>query len=202
MNQPIRAGVAALTLLLSSLAAHAASYTAILTGPNEAPPNSSMGGGAAYVTFDTSTHTLQVNVAFGSLSGDTSASHIHCCTSAPDTGTAPVATETPTFGGFPLGVRNGAYSNTYDTSLASSWNTAFIAANGGTTAGAEAAFNAGLMAGTAYLNIHTTAFPSGEIRGFLKPLSPVPEPGSLAMLGLGIPVVLMMARRRRKAPQP
>jgi hypothetical protein len=42
-----------------------------------------------------------------------------------------------------------------------------VTANGGTTAGAEAALLAGLEAGQAYLNIHTTMFPGGEIRGFL-----------------------------------
>ena len=28
---------------------------------------------------------------------------------------------------------------------------------------------AGIQNGTSYLNIHTTAFPPGEIRGFLRP---------------------------------
>jgi hypothetical protein len=50
---------------------------------------------------------------------------------------------------------------------AASYNPAFVTANGGTTAGAEAALLAGLEAGQAYLNIHTTMFPGGEIRGFL-----------------------------------
>jgi hypothetical protein len=199
MNLSIRTIATAAGLLLSAMTASAANYTVILNGQNEAPSNSSPALGAAIVTFDASSHILQVNVVFGSLVGDSSAAHIHCCTAAPGTGTAGVATETPTFGGFPLGVHNGAYSNTYDTSLPASWNSAFLTANGGTTAGAEAAFAAGLNSGAAYLNIHSSLYPAGEIRGFLTPtaVAAVPEPGSIAMLGLGLPAVLLMARRRR-----
>ena len=43
-------------------------------------------------------------------------------------------------------------------------------------AAAETTLFNGLFAGTEYLNIHTTAFPGGEIRGFL---SPVPEPAGV-----------------------
>jgi hypothetical protein len=50
----------------------------------------------------------------------------------------------------------------------SSYNPAFVSANGGTAASAEAALFAGIMAGHAYLNIHTTTFPGGEIEGFLE----------------------------------
>ena len=35
-------------------------------------------------------------------------------------------------------------------------------------ASAEAALFAGLRAGQSYLNIHTTTFPGGEIRGVLQ----------------------------------
>ena len=66
-----------------------------------------------------------------------------------------------------------------------------LAANGGTAAGAEAALGAGLAAGRSYLNIHTSAFPGGEIRGFL-----IPEPASLALFGLGF-AGLAAARRRQ-----
>jgi hypothetical protein len=37
-----------------------------------------------------------------------------------------------------------------------------------------------MAAGEAYLNIHTTVNPGGEIRGFLQA---VPEPSSLALAG-------------------
>jgi len=57
--------------------------------------------------------------------------------------------------------------HTLDLTQASSWNPAFVTANGGTVGGAEAALAAGLNAGHAYLNIHTTMFPGGEISGFL-----------------------------------
>jgi hypothetical protein len=51
------------------------------------------------------------------------------------------------------------------------------------------------MAGEAYFNIHTTANPSGEIRGFLVG---IPEPSTLALFGSGL-VGLATLRRRRKA---
>ena len=43
---------------------------------------------------------------------------------------------------------------------------------------------AGLNADRAYLNIHTTSFAGGEIRGFL--VRDVPEPAALTLLGLGV----------------
>jgi hypothetical protein len=42
-----------------------------------------------------------------------------------------VATTLPTFAGFPLGVTSGTYINTLDLTLASSYNPAFVTANGG-----------------------------------------------------------------------
>lgn len=199
------ARLAAATGLLCGLAAAmpaahaaAANYTAILTGAQEAPPNTSSAIGATVVRFDASAHTLEIDTAFGGLLGTSTAAHIHCCTSLAGSGTAPVMTELPSLLGFPLGEHSGAYSHVFDTTLSSTWNPAFIASHGGTIAGAESAFAMGLGSGTAYFNIHSTAYPEGEIRGFLQ-APPVPEPASIAMLGLGVPAVLLAARRRRRS---
>ncbi|USX16443.1 CHRD domain-containing protein [Oxalobacteraceae bacterium OTU3CAMAD1] len=200
MNQRIRTYVAAAGLMLSAMSAGAANYSAILTGPQEEPPNTSPGIGASTIRFDPAAHLLEINVTFSGLIGETNAAHIHCCTPAPRTGVAGVLTELPTLSGFPLGVRNGVYSRTYDTSQTSSWNPAYLSAWGGSTAFAEAAFESGLRAGTAYFNIHTSYAPAGEVRGFYEPApaAVIPEPESMAMLGIGLPVMLMLARRRSK----
>lgn len=171
-------------------------YTAILDGPSEFPPNASPGTGFAQVNYDDVAHTLFVDVTFSGLLGTTTASHIHSATAVPGTGTAGVATTTPTFAGFPTGVTSGAYINTLDLTLASSWNPSYITASGGTTAGAEAALAAGLAAGEAYFNIHTTVVPGGEIRGFLEP---VPEPSSVGLLALGGGALAWGVRRRKAA---
>jgi len=167
------------------------SYQAILNGPSESPANGSPGTGFALVDYNNVAHTLHVNVTFSGLTGTTTASHIHSATSTPLSGTAGVATTTPTFAGFPLGVTSGSYDNILDETLSSSWNPAFVTANGGSIGTTETNFAASLAAGTAYLNIHTSTFGGGEIRGFLVP---VPEPASFGLLAAG-GLALLIARR-------
>ena len=122
-------------------------YTISMTGANESPVNGSPGTGTATVTTDDVMHQMSVNVIFSNLVGTTSAAHIHSATAVAGTGTAGVATTTPTFSGFPLGVTSGSYAITLDMTLASSYNPSFVTANGGTTTSAEAALFAGIAAG-------------------------------------------------------
>jgi CHRD domain/PEP-CTERM motif len=168
-------------------------YTTALSGAAESPANASAGTGTATVTIDTVAHTLLVGATFSGLSANTTASHIHCCTAVPGVGNVGVATETPTFALFPLGVTSGSFSELYNLTLTSSFNAPFVTANGGTAAGAESALFAGLANGTAYLNIHTTQFPAGEIRGFL---APIPEPSTYALMLAGLAGLALYRRRR------
>jgi hypothetical protein len=176
------------TILLScASAAHADvhNFTTTLSGAKEVPPNTSPGTGAATVVIDDAANTMALHVTFSGLAGTTSAAHIHCCTAEPGTDSAGVATTVPTFSMFPLGVTSGTYDVTLDLLSASTYNPAFVTAAGGTLALAEAQLLAGLATGTSYFNIHTSAYPNGEIRGFLD-AALIPEPGTLAMWVMGL----------------
>jgi hypothetical protein len=132
---------------------------------------------------------MTVTVTFQDLTSGDTASHIHCCTMSPGLGIAGVATVTPTFTGFPSNVTAGSYMHTFDMTDLGSYNPAFVTANGGTAASAEAVLFAGISTGHSYLNIHTTVNPGGEIRGFL-----VPEPATYG--GVGILLAALWIRRR------
>ena len=152
-------------LVCTTFALNAQIYTALLSGPAEAPPNNSPGTGWAKVTL-TGT-SMSVETSFSGLLSPVSISHIHATTALPLTGTAGVATPLPSFPGFPSAVTSGTYDMTFDMTLASSYSAGFLSANGGTPASAFIAFKSALDNSRSYLNIHTTMFPGGEIRGFL-----------------------------------
>src|SRR5882762_420960 len=165
-----------------------------LNGPSESPANTSLATGFGVIDYNDTLHTLALNFSWSGLQGTTTASHIHAATTTPLSGTAGVATTTPYFAGFPIGVTSGSYANTLDLTLASSWNNSYITANGGTTASAESALAAAMASGRAYLNIHSTVYGGGEIRGFLV----VPEPSSLELFGVGACGALAYRARGRR----
>jgi hypothetical protein len=144
-------------------------YYVNFSGAAEVPSNNSTGTGKATITIDLVANTMRVQADFSGLLAGVTASHIHAATAVAGTGTAGVATSVPTFTGFPSGVTSGTYDHTFDMLLSSSYNPAYITANGGTPASAWAALRAAIAAGKAYHNIHSSLFPGGEIRGFLIP---------------------------------
>lgn len=186
------AAAAVLAASAGAAQAHIITYIAELSGPNEAPPNASPGTGFATITLDLDLATLRVEVTFSGLTGTVTASHIHGPTTTPFTGTAGVMTTTPTFPGFPSGVTSGSYDNTLDLTTAGAYNPAFVTASGGTISQAMNRMITAFDEGRAYLNIHTTTFGGGEIRGFLRA---VPTPATSGLLAMG---GLIAARRRRR----
>ncbi|TWU22742.1 CHRD domain-containing protein [Bythopirellula polymerisocia] len=184
--------VLVMTSLVSVVSAHEQKYAFDLSGAAEAPPNASPGTGSALVTFDLDLVTMRVQADFTGLIGTTTAAHIHCCTVDPGVSTAGVATVTPTFTGFPAGVSAGTYDHTFDMTQTASYNTSFVTANGGTASGALNAILAGLDAGKAYFNVHSSSFGGGEIRGFGVL---VPEPTSALLTVFGLSVSLLGRRR-------
>src|SRR4051794_27374268 len=139
---PFRSLLAAAAALAVAGTAQAipVTFTTTLSGPGESPPNASTATGTGTVVFDLATHTLIVSETFNGLTTATTASHIHCCTTTPG-GPAGVATQVPTFSAFPLGVTSGTFTQTLDSSLATTYNPAFVTLAGSVAAAESMLFN-------------------------------------------------------------
>lgn len=185
--------------MLTTLAAPAAfavntTYRSTLSGPSEATPNNSPGTGIATIVVDDIAMTIRLSVQFFDLVTPSTAAHLHCCTALPLMGGAPVAIP---LADFALGVRAGTYEGLFNLADASAYDPAFITAHGGTVNQARDFLLAGINANQSYLNVHSSRYPGGEIRGFLVQLAqPVPEPSSWLMLGVGLVGLSLYSRRK------
>lgn len=184
------AALAAAGFTLAAAHAGTSVFTATLSGPAESPPNESPGTGTAIATFDLDAMTMRIQAEFEGLLAPVTICHTHGPTMDPFMGTAGVMTPVPLFPGFPTGVTEGTYDMTFDMTMASSYNPAFLTLHSNDIPAAFDALYQAHVDGRAYFNIHTSMFMSGEIRGFF-----IPSPGGAAamMVGAG----LLGARRRR-----
>ena len=192
----LKAIIVAAFVCTAGAAQAATVFVAHLSGPAESPPNASPGVGLAKITL-TDANTMFLDVSFSGLLSPTSAAHIHAPTATPGTGVAAPATAVPSFPLFPLDVTSGIYQQSFGLLDAATYNPAFVTAAGGLPQ-ARSAFLASLEGGTAYLNIHTDQFGSGEIRGFFSAV-PEPETWALMIAGFGLMGAALRSRARAAA---
>jgi MYXO-CTERM domain-containing protein len=187
----IRSALAAAALMFAAASASAGVLTWSTTFAPEAP--GATGSGSAVVTFDDTTHVLTYKGSFTGLTGTATQAHFHCCTANPLTGFVGIAVDSPSLLGFPVGATSGVFDAFLDLDDTDSFNANFLATSGGSTAAATARVIKGFDDQKAYMNIHSSRFPGGEIRGFLQR---VPEPGSMALGALALAAAAAVRRRR------
>jgi hypothetical protein len=159
-NNSMKHSVKVLAALVLGTAASAQTFDITLDGAQEVPPVATPGTGTATVTIDVATGAVQVDGTYQNLSSGATAAHIH--------GPAPV--------GGSAGILIG---------LAVTGGTSGTFFGGGTLSPAEVT---DFLGGLHYLNVHTTLFSAGEIRGqIVAPGSATPyggnPPGSLSLIG-------------------
>jgi hypothetical protein len=194
---PVTRGVLGFAAALGTSAFLAAPAQALLVYNTTLAPEvaGATGSGTATLTIDEIANLMTIQVDFQGLSGNTTVSHIHGPTAVPFTGIAGVMTTSPSFAGFPTGVTSGTYNNLLDLLATSTYRAVFITANGNTVQGARDAFLAALAGNKAYLNIHSSTFAGGEIRGFFVQQ----VPGPLPIFGVGAALAWSRRLRRRLA---
>ena len=168
-----RVSTSLLALLIAMVAApvHALpiTFTATLSGDQEAPPVTTAASGTATLTLNEAQTRLEIMVTLSGLDLDGSQTL--------DAGDNVVA----------MHIGAGVAIDPVAGTVFSAWD--LLEGNNTTLSEQLSA----LLQGNLYLNFHTPDHPGGELRGQIVR---VPEPGSLLILGLGL-LGLAVTRRRR-----
>ena len=178
-KSPLVFGVALLLALTLPARANLLTFQAELLGSNESNPNNSAAVGFGQVIFDDVTNVALIDEFWNNLTGVAIATHIH--------GPALPGINGPVIIPIPLGIHSNASDEIQQltivlTDIQASW----------------------LLDGLLYMNIHTTVFPGGEIRGQLLRVPDtglgVPDagPGALGLLAMS-GMVWLGARRKRNS---
>lgn len=164
-------------------------FVANLSGRNEVPtPNASTATGTATIIINDARDRLDLRLVYSGLTAGAIDYHLHCCIAAgANTG---VAIDID----FTEGLLSDDFSASFNLLDPTIYRAAFLAGSGGTAEGARDRFFAGYLANLGYFNVHSSAFPGGEIRG---QFAAVPEPATWAMMIAGFGLVGAGARRRR-----
>lgn len=136
--KPKLALISIFTLICLSSNATVYPINVTFSGAQEAPANGSAGTGTFIGTYDDVTDSLIYTITFSGLTANVTAAHFH--------GYVPPGISGPVLigpAGFPTGVMSGSFTDTLVL-----------------TSGQEDSLKMGLI----YFNIHTSAFPGGEIR--------------------------------------
>ena len=154
--------------LLFTTPAHASViFTATLSGANETPPNASPAVGLGTFTLNNAQTDLQYSIVFSGLLGGLTAMHFH---------NAPPGIAGPVVRAIDITCCAGATS----ASLTGDWLST-------DPSPLTAALVAQLLAGNIYVNVHSTVFPGGEIRGQL--VQQIPEPSAAWLLCAGLAIL-------------
>ncbi len=147
-------------------------FTVQLNGANEVPPNSSFNTGNGQFTLNGS--LLSWSVGLPDLSFTPSGGHVYGPATTTQTAPALFSLGTPTTGPGPQGGTLTLYSG---------------------STGLTAPQISDLQAGFWYVNILSSQYPDGEIRGQIQA---VPEPSTLGLLSVAGAVLMAGALKRRK----